>query len=88
MVDEDRPPHRRRLHTSGSSTGPTRTRACSQYLPLLELATKEEPDLPRHAFYLGREFFFHDRFADARASCSAIWTWGLSTAGKTAPAGG
>jgi glycosyltransferase involved in cell wall biosynthesis len=36
-----------------------------QYLPLLELAAREEPDLPRHAFYLGREYMFDKRYDDA-----------------------
>ena len=37
----------------------------SQYLPLLELAVREEPDEPRHAFYLGRELFSSERPAEA-----------------------
>lgn len=38
-----------------------------QYLGLLELAAREEPDLPRHAHYLGREYMFAQRYADALA---------------------
>jgi tetratricopeptide (TPR) repeat protein len=38
-----------------------------QYLPLLELAVEEEPTLPRHAHYLGREYYFFDRNEDAIA---------------------
>lgn len=36
-----------------------------QYLPLLEQATKEWPDDPRCAHYLGREYFYHKRWDDA-----------------------
>jgi tetratricopeptide (TPR) repeat protein len=38
-----------------------------QYLGLLELAARERPDLPRHAHYLGREYFFVGRYAEAIA---------------------
>ena len=38
-----------------------------QYLGLLELAAREEPDLPRHAHYLGREYYFLGRWAEAIA---------------------
>lgn len=31
----------------------------SQYLPLLELSVREEPDDDRNMHYLGREYFFH-----------------------------
>ena len=37
---------------------PTKSRA--QYLPLLELAVKEDPSDPRNQFYLGREYFYQD----------------------------
>lgn len=37
---------------------PTKSRA--QYLPLLELAVKEDPSDPRNQFYLGREYFFQN----------------------------
>ncbi len=37
----------------------------SSYLPLLELAAAEEPDNPRHVFYLGREYTYAERFDDA-----------------------
>ena len=36
-----------------------------QYLPLLELAVREEPDSPRQAFFLAREYFYHDRHDEA-----------------------
>jgi hypothetical protein len=38
-----------------------------QYLSLIELAVREEPDSPRQAFFLGREYHFHGRYAEARA---------------------
>jgi len=38
-----------------------------RYLPLLELAVSEEPDSPRHAFYLGREYMFVERRQEALA---------------------
>ncbi len=37
----------------------------SQYLPLLELAAAEDPELPRYAFYLAREYSFVDRHEEA-----------------------
>jgi hypothetical protein len=40
----------------------------AQYLPLLELAAREEPENPRHAFYLGREYFYHERYDEALAA--------------------
>ena len=39
---------------------PSKSRA--QYLPLLELAAREEPDDDRCAHYLGREYFFHGSY--------------------------
>lgn len=39
-----------------------------QYLPLLELAAKENPMNDRSAFYLGREYFFHDLYEQSRAA--------------------
>jgi tetratricopeptide (TPR) repeat protein len=36
-----------------------------QYLHLLELAVREQPDLPRHAHYLAREYFYLGRHAEA-----------------------
>ena len=38
-----------------------------QYLALLELAAREDPRHPRHAHYLGREYYFLGRWADAIA---------------------
>lgn len=36
-----------------------------QYLPLLEQAVEEEPQNDRNVHYLGREYMFHGRYADA-----------------------
>jgi len=36
-----------------------------QYMPLLELAVKEDPAEPRNAFYYARELTFHRRWEDA-----------------------
>lgn len=44
---------------------PDPTKSRGQYLPLLELAVREEPNSPRHAFYLGREFHYAGRYAEA-----------------------
>jgi len=44
---------------------PDPTKDRSSYLPLLELAAKEDPDDPRHAFFLGREYFYRERYEDA-----------------------
>ena len=45
-----------------------------QYLPLLELAVAEEPTLPRHAHYLGREYYFVGRNEDAIAEFERHFT--------------
>ena len=42
---------------------PTKSRA--QYLPLLELAVREEPENDRNVHYLGREYLFRGRWDDA-----------------------
>jgi len=44
---------------------PDSSKPRSQYFHLLELATKEDPWDDRNAFYLGREYFFYQRYADA-----------------------
>jgi len=36
-----------------------------QYLPLLELAVREQPASPRQAFFLGREYVYYQRHAEA-----------------------
>lgn len=37
----------------------------SSYLPLLELAVKEEPDNDRNVHYLGREYMYYGRYEDS-----------------------
>jgi len=39
---------------------PDSTKSRSQYLPLLELAVKEDPNDDRNRFYLGREYMFNN----------------------------
>lgn len=46
---------------------PDSTKSRGQYFPLLELSTKEDPMDDRNAFYLGREYFFYQRYAEAAA---------------------
>ena len=53
----------------------------SQYLPLLELSAKENPEDDRVAFWLGREYMYHRRFDESIAELrrylgmpSAVWT--------------
>jgi tetratricopeptide (TPR) repeat protein len=45
-----------------------------QYLGLLELAAREEPQRSRHAHYLGREYYFLGRWADAIAEFERQFT--------------
>ena len=44
---------------------PDHSKSRSQYLPLLELAIRERPNDDRNQFYLGREYMFNGRNADA-----------------------
>lgn len=44
---------------------PDPTKSRRSYLPLLELAAKEEPTSDRAAHYLGREYFYRGMWADA-----------------------
>ena len=60
---------------------PDSAKSRSSYLPLLELAVSENPDNDRNVHYLGREYMFYGRFADAietlerhLALPSATWT--------------
>jgi tetratricopeptide (TPR) repeat protein len=46
---------------------PDNTKSRGQYFPLLELSTKEDPWDDRNAFYLGREYFFYQRYSEAAA---------------------
>ncbi len=45
---------------------PDATKSRGQYLPLLELAVKEEPDDDRNMHYLGREYLFHGMWERCR----------------------
>lgn len=44
---------------------PDSTKSRGQYLPLLELSVKEEPNNDRNMHYLGREYFFHKKYKEA-----------------------
>ena len=44
---------------------PDPTKSRGQYMPLLELAVKEDPKCPRNAFYHARELTFHSRWHEA-----------------------
>ena len=44
---------------------PDNTKSRGQYMPLLELAVKEDPHCPRNAFYYARELTFYNRWLDA-----------------------
>lgn len=44
---------------------PDPTKSRGQYMPLLELAIKEDPYCPRNAFYHARELTFYDRWQEA-----------------------
>ncbi len=45
---------------------PDHTKSRSQYLPLLELAVKENPHDDRNQFYLAREYFFNGQYGLAQ----------------------
>ncbi len=44
---------------------PDKSKSRKQYLELLELAVIEEPDNDRNVHYLGREYMYYGRYADA-----------------------
>jgi glycosyltransferase involved in cell wall biosynthesis len=44
---------------------PDPTKSRGQYMPLLELAVKEDPNCPRNAFYHARELTFYRRWEEA-----------------------
>jgi hypothetical protein len=46
---------------------PTKSRA--QYMPMLEMSVKEDPDCPRNAFYHARELSFHGRYKESIEAC-------------------
>lgn len=45
---------------------PDHTKSRGQYMPLLELAVKEDPLDDRNVYYYARELFFHNRFEEAK----------------------
>lgn len=47
---------------------PDSTKPRSQYLPLLELSVQEDPDDDRNMHYLGREYMYNSRWAEAIAT--------------------
>ncbi len=44
---------------------PDRTKSRSSYLPLLEIAVKEDPNNDRNTHYLGREYMYYGRYNEA-----------------------
>ena len=59
---------------------PDSTKSRSQYLPLLELSVKEDPENDRNMHYLGREYMFYGRWQECietlkkhLALPSAVW---------------
>jgi len=59
---------------------PDPTKSRGQYMDLLELSVKEDPDCPRNAFYYARELSFNWRWRDAIEACErylklprAVW---------------
>jgi glycosyltransferase involved in cell wall biosynthesis len=48
---------------------PDPTKSRGQYMDLLELSVKEDPDCPRNAFYYARELSFHGRWLESIEAC-------------------
>jgi tetratricopeptide (TPR) repeat protein len=48
---------------------PDPTKSRGQYMGLLELSVKEDPNCPRNAFYYARELSFHGRWQESIAAC-------------------
>ena len=48
---------------------PDPTKSRGQYLHLLEMSVKEDPNDPRNAFYYGRELSFHGKWQEAITEC-------------------
>ena len=48
---------------------PDPTKSRGQYMDLLELSVKEDPQCPRNAFYYARELSFHSRWQEAINAC-------------------
>lgn len=49
---------------------PDPTKSRGQYLDLLELSVKEDPDCPRNAFYYARELSFHRKWKESIDACN------------------
>ena len=50
---------------------PDPTKSRGQYMDLLELSVKEDPNCPRNAFYYARELSFHARWQEAVDACNS-----------------
>ena len=50
---------------------PDPTKSRGQYMDLLELSVKEDPQCPRNAFYYARELSFHARWWEAIEACKS-----------------
>ena len=50
---------------------PDPTKSRGQYMDLLELSVKEDPDCPRNAFYYARELSFHGRWQESIDACKS-----------------
>jgi tetratricopeptide (TPR) repeat protein len=50
---------------------PDPTKSRGQYMDLLELSVKEDPDCPRNAFYYARELSFNARWQESIDACKA-----------------
>lgn len=50
---------------------PDPTKSRGQYMDLLELSVKEDPECPRNAFYYARELSFHRRWQEAIDACKS-----------------
>ena len=50
---------------------PDPTKSRSQYMDLLELSVREDPQCPRNAFYYARELSFNARWQEAIDACKA-----------------
>jgi glycosyltransferase involved in cell wall biosynthesis len=50
---------------------PDPTKSRGQYMDLLELSVKEDPDCPRNAFYYARELSFHRRWKESIVACES-----------------
>jgi tetratricopeptide (TPR) repeat protein len=48
---------------------PDPTKSRGQYMDLLELSVKEDPECPRNAFYYARELSFHSRWQESIDAC-------------------